>query len=431
MYKSKILSLIIITFLAAVLVDSVRGQTAESAKIDSLIKPYVKAGHFSGIVLAEKDGRVIYERAFGVANADFDIPNNLDTRIGIASINKSMTLIVLLRLVEEKKITLDDKLSKYIPDFPRGDEITIELLARHRAGIPHRVMPPEMEAVPHTSEEMVEKIKQAELVFTPGEKRLYSSAGFTVLARTLEIASGKPFAQLLDEYVFGPAGMTDTLDFDGVRIIERGARDYLLAPSGYINAALKDYSFLVGAGSVVSTARDLYRFGIAVVNGKYGELVRKNLVDEGVFTSNGRTNGHRANIRIDRSNKYGYVLLSNLASGANDQIVAGLRKILQDGEQPRSNVLSPRIIPNPNKNIKEFLGRYNREGATGSGFDLIFKNDRFFAGDIPLYPIRKDCFFDYKFYGEVCFVRDTAGRIKHISWASPGITSTWVKQPPE
>jgi hypothetical protein len=273
---------------------------------------------------------------------------------------------------------------------------------------------------------MVEKIKQAKLEFAPGTARLYSSAGYTVLARVLEIASGEPYAELLQKYVFAPAGMTDSLDFNGERIIERRAQDYLLAPDGLLNAPLKDYSFLIGAGSVFSTARDVYRFGEAAVAGKYGENVQLNLYRDNVFSSNGSTNGHRAYIKIDGGKKYGFVVLSNLASGANDVIIDGLDKILKGEPAPAPIVLNPPIIPNPNKNMAEFFGNYQREG--GSRFEVRVKNDLLYAGDIRLYPVKKDCFFDYKYYGQVCFVRNEAGRIKHITWVSPGVTSIWIRQ---
>ena len=94
-------------------------------------------------------------------------------------------------MIEGNKIALADKLNKYIPDFPSGDKITIEMLARHRSGIPHRVMSTEAESLSYTSAEFVEKVKAAKPAFEPGTGRLYSSGGFAVLARALEIASGR------------------------------------------------------------------------------------------------------------------------------------------------------------------------------------------------------------------------------------------------
>ena len=403
-------------------------QTPIVAEIDNYIKPCADANQFSGVVLAARDGRVIYEQAFGLANADFKIPNRTDTRFGIASITKLMTVVILNRLIEEKKLAPEDRLSKFIPNFPAGDKITIQMLRSHRSGIPHRVMRPEEESLPYTSAEFVGKVKAARLAFEPGAQRLYSSAGYAVLARALEIASGKPYAQLLREYVFTPAGMNDSLDFDGEAIMERRSQDYLLEASGVVNAALKDYSFLVGAGSVYSTARDVYRFGEAVLDGKYGAAARQALVANDEISGNGSTNGHRAYFKINRARKWGFVFVSNLNSGANDMVQAALEAILDGKPTPAPPVVpAPKIIPHPNQNLSDFLGQYVREGGGGS-FEVNVKNGVLRAGEVKLYPTGADRFFDYRFYGDVTFVRDAAGKVKEIKWASPGVTSTWVRQ---
>jgi CubicO group peptidase (beta-lactamase class C family) len=336
-----------------------------------------------------------------------------------------MTVVITNRLVESGKISLDDKLNKYIPDFPNGDKITISHLKNHRSGIPHRVMPPELETVSYTSAGFVEKVKQAKLEFEPGSQRVYSSAGFSVLARALEIASGKSYAQLLQEYVFTPAGMKDSLDFNGEMIMKRRAQDYLFDSSGYINAPLKDYSFLVGAGSVFSSASDVYKFGEAVLDGKYGENSKVDLIGKTTISASGSTNGHRAYLEIERDKKYGYVLLSNLPTGAFDLISQGLTDILQ-GKEPKPIAPSPKIIPNPNKNIAEFSGIYKRTDSVLVEVEL--RNDFLYALGIKFHPIKPDCFFEYKYYGEVCFTRGEAGIIKEMKWKGNGFEFFYFKQ---
>ncbi|HEX8196108.1 MAG TPA: serine hydrolase domain-containing protein [Pyrinomonadaceae bacterium] len=425
MKKSKILILVLSLVLAAFSQASF-AQSDKARKIDEFINPFVKANQFSGVILASENGKVIYEKAFGLANADYKIPNQLNTRIGIASITKLMTVVILNRLIESGKISPSDKLSKYIPDFPNGDKITIEMLAKHRSGIPHRVMPPEQETISYTSAEFIEKVKQAKLAFEPGTKNLYSSGGYAVLARALEIASGKPYAQLLKEYVFTPADMKDSLDFNGEMIMERRAQDYLLDANSYINAPLKDYSFLVGAGSVYSTARDVYKFGEAVLDGKYGETAKTSLLGETALNGSGSTNGHRAYFEIERDKKYGYVLVSNLASGAFDIISQSLREIMQGKELTFKNISTPKITPEANKNLAEFTGRYKR--TDGVEIDISQRKDFLYAGDIKLYSIRPDCFFEYKYFGEVCFSREASGKIKGVKWKGLNFDFDWVKQ---
>ncbi len=409
----------VLCFFPAVLAQST------TKKIDEFMKPFAESGQFSGVILASENGKVIYERPFGLANADYRIPNQLNTRIGIASITKYMTSVILSRLIESNKIALADKLSKYIPDFPNGDKITIEMLARHRSGIPHRIMPPEAESIAYTSAEFVEKVKQAKLAFEPGSSRLYSSAGYAVLARTLEIASGRTYQQLLQEYVFAPAGMTDSVDFEGDVVIERRAQDYYLSPNGLVNVPLKNYSFLVGAGSVFGTAHDLYKFAVAVLDGKYGEAVKTTLMGQGPFSGSGSTNGHRSYFEFTRDQKYGFVILSNSA-GVFDIVSEGLKQILEGKEVTVKSFTIPKAVANPNKDLNEFLGKY--KNANAGETDVVLRNGYLYSSDIKLYPIRPDCFFEYRFFGEACFVRDETSRIKEIKWKGFNFDLTWVKQ---
>ena len=400
------------------------GQTDKSKKIDDFVQQFVKANQFGGQIVAVENGRVIYDRAFGLANADYKIPNAPNTRIGIASITKLMTVVILNRLIAEKKIAMADKLSKYIPDFPNGDKITIEMLAQHRSGIPHRIMSPELESVSYSSAEFVEKVKQAKLAFEPGTQSLYSSAGFAVLARCLEIVSGKLYAQLLDEYVFTPAGMADSLTYNGEMVIERRAQDYYPSPDGVINVPLKDYSFLVGAGSVFGSARDLCKFAIGVVGGKYGDAAKASLVTNGVLTGSGSTNGHRSYIEIAVDKKYGYMIAANM-SGAFDTIGQGIKEILRGNELTAKFRPTPKIVSNANKDPNDFLGHYRR--TDGVEVNIVNRNGALYAGDIKLYPIRPDCFFEYRFFGEACFTRND-GKISEIKWKGVGFDLTWIRQ---
>jgi CubicO group peptidase (beta-lactamase class C family) len=426
MKKLKIIAACFFLLNLGLFAQTVFGQSSKAREIEAYVKPFAAANQFWGVVLIAQDGKIIYEKAYGLANADFKIPNQTNTRFGIASITKPMTGVILSRLIEEKKIAPEDKLGKYIPDFPSGDKITIQMLRTHRSGIPHRVMKPEEETIPYTSAEFVEKVKQAKLAFEPGAQRLYSSGGYAVLARVLEIASGKPYARLLQEYVFNLAEMRDSVDFNSEIVMERRSQDYLLDAAGVVNAPLKDYSFLVGAGSVYSTARDVYKFGEAVLDGKYGETAKTNAVANNEIAASGSTNGHRSILKINRDKKWGYVIVSNLGSGAFDIIQRDVEAMLDGKQVAPPAPPNPKIIANPNPNPAEYAGRYVSQtiGAT----EIIFKNGVLQAGDIKLYPTGTDRFFEYKFFGDVTFIRDGAGKIKEIKWVSPGFESVWVKQ---
>ena len=104
----------------------------------------------------------------------------------------------------------------------------------------------------------------------------------------------------------------------------------------------------------------------------------------------------------------------------------GIRDILE-GKQPLAvPVPKPKFTQRSEAELAQYLGEFEREG--GSRVGMIVRDGILFAGDVKLSPTGPDCFFEYKYYGDVCFVRDSSRRIIHLTWASPGFTSTWVKK---
>lgn len=395
----------------------------KSAEIEKYLTPLVQKQQFSGVILVSEKDRIIYEKSFGLANVEHDLPNRIDTRFGVASVTKGMTLVIAFRLAEEGKINLQDKLSKYIPDFPNADQITLDMLLQHRAGLIHRLLKPEEESLPHTTLELVEKAKLVKPVYRPNERALYSNTGYIVLTRVLEIAAGKNYQQLLQEYIFTPAGMKSSLNFNGETIIKNRAQEHILEAAGIVHSPLKDYSSFTGAGSVFSTAHDIYLFGEAAVSGKLGQSVKSRY--NGVFASNGNENGFRCYVRIDANNKIGFVLISNLESGANDFIIRDLQAILE-GRPVVSPVLStPPVVANANPNLEEFFGQYRFGNVE---FDIFSKDNQLFAGSFKLFPIGKDRFFYFGGGAEVVFKRDEQGKVKELEWSASFGKITCTKQ---
>ena len=203
---------ILVLFLSAAAAVAETAAPGLEQRVDRHLQPYVDAGHLSGTVLIARGDEVLYEKSFGLADREHAVANTPRTRFCVGSINKPMTIVILARLLEAEKLALTDELAKFLPEFPRADEITVGDLLRHSAGIPHRVTSPLDETRPQTPASMVALAAAEPLVFEPGAESVYSSAGFSVLARVLELAGGKPYAELLAEHVLRPAGMADTSD---------------------------------------------------------------------------------------------------------------------------------------------------------------------------------------------------------------------------
>src|SRR5262249_4192138 len=255
------------------------------------------------------------------------------TRFGIASITKPMTDALVFLLVKQHRLNPQAPVEQYLPGFPRGPaggKPTIEQLRKHTAGVPHRGTKAADETLPVHPADIVEGVKARGLLFEPGSRELYSSAGYTCLARVVEVIEGRPFEAALAEGVFKPAGMSTAMSETGPRLMANRALPYMLraGKSGpAVEAApYKDLRFLTGAGSVYATPADLVAFARRARDGAFGEELhswaRGGDRDEwrGWY---GRGNGYEASVDLLPSQDLVVVLVSNLQSAANWQLRQG------------------------------------------------------------------------------------------------------------
>lgn len=407
--------------LSVLLATAVLTGDAIADRIERFLQPFDAAHHLSGTVVVARRGEVIFERAYGMASYELEVPNTPTTRFCIASVTKPMTQAICIQLLEAKALALSDPISNWIEDFPRGDDITVDMLINHRAGIAHRVTSDADEVRPMSAADVVELARKAPLIGEPGKRSVYSSAGYSVLARILEIVSGKSYAQLLRDRVLAPAQMTDSCHVDDRSLVSHRAQSYFVSGRGIENAPVKEYSFLVGAGSVWATARDLVRLVQAMRDGKLGKSVQANLVRPGGVHWNGITNGYRAFVESDASADTVVAFTGNLFTGAGDWMHKNLLAIASGQEVSAPVVPVVKSIDVPTATLEHYVGSYD---LSGTRVDVRMETGGFYAGDRPLVPVAENEFFSFSDYGTVTFELDADGRGKTLLWKTPEVTLT-------
>ena len=240
------------------------------ARIDAIVKPFVERNAFSGVVLAAKGDRVLVQKAYGMANYEFGVPNTAGTRFAIASVTKRFTAVILRRLFDEKKLAPDDPLSKWVPDFPSASSITIDQLMRHRSGVRDPEKLRGIIRMNFTTAEVVDALKTEPLGSKPGEVYSYTTANYAILAHIIERVTGQSYAAVVQQYVYGPAKMKDSGELTTTTVVPRLATGYMPDPFGRGIAVCgpEDMSWKAGGGSSYSTAADLHRFVRALYGGK-------------------------------------------------------------------------------------------------------------------------------------------------------------------
>jgi CubicO group peptidase (beta-lactamase class C family) len=178
---------------------------ALQAKVDSVIAKASDEDHIPGIsITVVRDKRIVIQKGYGMADIDSKTPETKDTMGAVASETKIVTTVAILQLVEAKKLSLEDPISKYLKDAPAiWGPITIRQLLAMQSGIPHTKKPPEWK-------EQVAWAAARPLSFPPGTKTDYSNTSFNVLGEIIEAASGKGYGDYLAEHIFTPLKMTST-----------------------------------------------------------------------------------------------------------------------------------------------------------------------------------------------------------------------------
>lgn len=408
------------------------GVTAQdyAEKIEQLIEANVQSTNpFSGSILVAQNGRVIYKGAFGLADLDSKKSNSIDSKYFIGSITKLFTTVAILQLVEQKKIALDDKLSKWLPEMNGANKITIHHLLTHQSGLrrdSHQDYDAEV-----TYMERLLSIKDDSLKFEPGEKESYSSSGFYALSFILETVSGMAFEAYFEKNIFAPADMQNTgvkkTKNQKIPALSKGIGYTLdtydvsdIGPARYFDS----YSF-AGGGSLFSTIDDMWSFFNALEKGR---LVSHNMVrmmklkwpvkyenkksrlyhsygweiydysDENgsslMIDYTGKIYGYKSMIRYYEKDDIVVIALCNSSFSERSRLGSNIRKILlnQAYDLPKP---FPDIIP-LNESMEKHLGIYDfPDEKTTVEIKLI--NEKFTLishGDKPiyLYPVDENTF---------------------------------------
>ncbi|MEK6408996.1 MAG: serine hydrolase [Acidobacteriota bacterium] len=246
----------------------------KAATIDELMKVYNSYRQFNGAVLVAENGKVIFKKGYGMANMEWNIPVETDTKFRLGSITKQFTSMLILQLVQEGKIKVEGKLTDYLPDYRKdtGDRITVHQLLNHTSGIPSYTGLPnffqEIARNPYSVSDFVKKFASGDLEFEPGTKMVYNNSGYFLLGAIVERVTGKPYEQVLKERIFDPVGMKNTGYDHHATILAKRAAGYEKRPGGYINAPYLDMSLPYAAGSLYSTVEDLYLWDQALYTEK-------------------------------------------------------------------------------------------------------------------------------------------------------------------
>jgi len=246
-----------------------------TAKVDALVAERLARPDAVGFsVGVAQQGKVLLAKGYGLAEAEFKTPADAATSFRIGSVTKQFTAALVMRLVEQQKVALDDGLEKYVPDFPlQGRKVTIHQLLNHSSGIPSYTDVGEawekVNALELSHGELLAFVAGKPFDFEPGTDWRYDNTGYYLLGMVLEKVHGKPYAQVVQEELAMPLGLSHTRYDSNRDVIANRAQGYAMRDGARTNDDPLGMSQPGAAGALLSTGEDLVRWSMALAGGKF------------------------------------------------------------------------------------------------------------------------------------------------------------------
>jgi len=409
-----------------------------SGRFDEIARARADAKQFMGNVLIAKADHVLFEKSYGLANMEWNVPNAADSKFRIGSVTKQFTAACILLLEDRGKLKADDPISKYVPNAPAAwAKITIYNLLTHTSGIPNFTGFPEYERFqtqPTTPEKLLALFRDKPLDFEPGTKWKYSNSGYEVLGYIIEKVTGQTYQQFLDENIFKPLDMTNSGYDSNSRVIPHHAYGYTPGPHGINVAGYVDMTVPYAAGALYSTTGDLLKWETGLFGGRLlkpaslQKMITPFKDDYGCALFITTVNGHK---RIEHGGgiqgfnselvywpdqKMTVIVLANLNGSAPSGIAADLaatvhgEKVTLPGER-KEITLAP-------EQLKPFVGRYSLTPEIN--VDITLNGDQLqtqLTGQpkFPLFPESPTSFFLKVVDAQVKFEKDASGKVTQLT----------------
>ena len=272
-----------------------------------------KTGVPSASVALVKDGQIVYLHAYGNARLDPAVPATPAMRYSIGSNSKQFTATAILLLQEQGKLSLDDKVGKFIPDLTRANEVTIRQLLSHTSGYqdywPQDYVMPAM-LQPTTARKILDDWARKPLDFDPGTKWQYSNTNYVIAGLIVEKASGQPLLQFLQQKIFSPLNMKNVADIDKAKLGDTDPTGYLRYALGPLRPAPKEgFGWLFAAGELAMSAEDLAKWDIGIIDQKLLKPASYRQFETEVLLKNGL--GTNYGLGVDVSSQFGHRSVSH------------------------------------------------------------------------------------------------------------------------
>ncbi|MBD0297069.1 MAG: serine hydrolase [Bacteroidota bacterium] len=407
-------------------------------EMDELLKAYVKENRFNGAVLVAQKGNILFEKGYGYRDAEQRTSHTAQDVFQIGSITKQITAAVIMQLQEEGKLSVQDKLNKYFPDFPNADKITLEHLLTHTSGIYNytndAVILKQDVTRSYSQQELLDKFKSYPSDFEPGTKWNYSNTAYSLLGYIIEKVTNKPYERVVRERIFLPLGMTNSgFDFTHLAGNKKSKGYFSLTGDKGVPAPIVDSTIAFSAGAVYSNVEDLYKWERAIYTNKilkpsdwdavftpyknnygYGWTI-DTLYNRTYMAHSGGIHGFTSFLMRFPKDEVVVIMLDNSSSSQLSKISKNLAAIALD--QPFEFPRERKEVKLDNNVLQQYVGEY--ELAPGFIITVTLQNNALKAQatnqpPFDLFAERENFFFLKAVDAQVEFIKDETGKVTEM-----------------
>jgi len=369
----------IFIFLIALGITYVSYSQDVTARIDTLLQAYTTLYKFNGTVLVARGGIILFDKGYGYRQVANRIQHDKTSIFQIGSVTKQFTTAIIQKLQAEGKLNVQDAISKYFPQFPRGDSITVEHLMLHTSGIYNytndKTFMENEVTKPANREKMIATFRDKPASFSPGTNWQYSNSAYLLLGYIIELVTKKPYEQVVREYIFNPLKMTNSgFDFTHLQRKEKSTGYFTFNEKDTVTSPIVDSSVSFSAGAIYSTTQDLYRWHQALqknviltkaqqekaytpIKSNYGYgWVIDSLYGKREVTHGGGIHGFTSDFLRIPSDDICIVLLCNTSSPALHNIAKDIVAILYN--KPYEIPKERKAITLSEEKLKQYVGEY-------------------------------------------------------------------------
>jgi CubicO group peptidase (beta-lactamase class C family) len=436
-YKHKTMKKILLLLCTKVCLQNFLLAQTEANRIDSLITAYTGEADFTGSVLVAKGGQIVLKKSYGWSNAEKKTQNDGATVFNIASVTKTFTAAIILKLQEKGKLSVHEKLSTYYPNFPHGDKITIHHLLTHTSGIFNYTSDAGFRKMDQSKElhleEMIALFKDKPLQFEPGTKFSYCNSGYTLLGYIIEKVTGTSYATALQKLIFKPLSMSHTTFGPPDTMGNKLAQGYMMHYKNFTYPSYKVHpSISYATGAIYSTVEDLYKWHKALQSGRFlsqeslnATYKYKGMYGYGWYTDSlygkqrlshdGNIAGYKSNINRVPQDDVCVIALSNANNSSVGGMVRNIMNILY--QQPFSKSFADQsVVSMPDSAKKEYTGVYKFRQEDSLQLVVRLADTRLLVSvnkeEFEIQPVNKNQFKAGT--ARVEFTRNAAGQIEQL-----------------